>query len=432
LIVKIKKSENKLLLIVYLVVFLYLIFQPAIYSPDTRSYLEAMPYRHLGYVIFIKCFDLFFSGKVFNVLVIAFQAIFGLLATFVFYTKISKLITFNLITKIGLFAFLLFPFLPPLEVANNICSEGLSYPLYLLFVAFGIDFFFTNTKSFKYFIVVFLLLALTRGQFIITIVPIAFMYILKHKKTLFKKPHLNRFIVLLLLPVVVLLADKSYHKLKDGIFMSTPFSFVNISTAAFYVSEKSDSNQLTGNDKKVFDICYNKLDKQKLLLTNQKEGSYKDYYSFFHNHIPNICNRTVHYYGRAFFLEDELSNSTHLEIAQAHLSIENTLRNISFSLINQNFNKWLNLFFANLIHAFNGIVILIIIVTVFSSSLIKLFTSNNNNYYLLFMLSALILSNTLLVCLASHSIIRYLFYNYALYFLIFIILFKQIKHGIKH
>ncbi|WP_040278860.1 glycosyltransferase family protein [Psychroserpens damuponensis] len=428
-------NENTVLRVVYLLVFLFVIFNDAIYSPDTRSYIHALPYRHPGYVLFLKTFKVLFSS-VFDLSVLVFQAGFGLLAVHFFFKTTAKIFNLNTLSKVIVVALLLFPFFNPLFVANNICPEGFSYPLYLFFIGSSLRFIqHDNYKILWAALVLYVLLSLTRGQFIITPLIFGVAYILKNKKHFFKKPILIKSLLLIFIPAVVVVADSSYHKLKDGIFGSTPFGFVAASGSAFFVSEQTDSHLISNkDDKAIFNLCYNKLSNENLLLSSQSNlESYSAYYDFFHNHVPPICNRTVHNLGKAYYYDKLIkTNTIESADAQAFYNIEKTCKNITLILIENNFSKWIKLYFANISHGFFSPILLILVIISLLFSSIKLLY-NHKNYLLLFICSALTLSNAALIAFASHSIMRYLFYNYVLIFLIFVIIIsKLIKNGIKH
>ncbi|MFD2915863.1 glycosyltransferase family 39 protein [Psychroserpens luteus] len=429
-------KENTILRVVYLLVFLFVITNEAIYSPDTRSYLNALPYRHPGYVIFLKSFKFLFSSF-FDMSVLVFQGVFGLIAVNFFFKKAAQIFNLSTISKVILMVILIFPFFNPLYVANNICPEGLSYPLYLFFIVSCLDFIKNDSyKKLAIALFFYILLALTRGQFIFTPLIFAFAYFLEKKPQILKASKIFKLSLLICMPVVLVLTESTYHKLKDGIFMTTPFGFVNASTSAFYVSSKNDSQHIKyADDKIIFENCYQKLQNEELLMSSQDDlDSYTQYYNFFHKNVPPICNRTVHNLGKKYYFDKELmkTNSIKTADAQAFYNIEKTCKSLTLTLISNNFKKWIQLYFANISHGFYSSVLLIFIVFILLYSFVKVLFKNKT-YILLFICAALTLSNAMLVAFASHSIMRYLFYNYVFIFFIFvIILTKLTKNGIKN
>lgn len=408
----------------YFFSFIFLIFQDAIYTPDTASYLNAAIYRYPGYAIFTNFLKFIFQDY-FDLVTVGIQLLFGFISVHFVAKKFTEVLHLNYLTKIILIVILLFPFFAPLYVANNICSEGLSYPFYLFFLAFSFDFLNRDCrKSFILLLISYVLLTLTRGQFIILPIIVLVIYILKIKRLVFKGIHLKKIILLLLIPFIATVMDKSYHLLKDGKFVSTPFSFISASGAALYVSQASDIEFIeTDDDKEIFKDCHEFLTENNWLLSSKNRATPKDDYKHFHNNVSKLCNYTLHDRGTQYYLDKGYS------IVEARIAIEKTSKSIYPVLVKNNFEKWLSLYYSNLVHSFKSEFLLFFMVFVLLFSFIKSIISDNKLYVYLFFLASLILSNALIVAFASHSIIRYVFYNYSLFFLIFVLIIKLIKHG---
>lgn len=426
-------NENKLLILLYGIVFCFCLYTGAIYSYDTYDYLKAMPYRQLGYVIFLKSFQFIFRSF-FDDAVVIFQALFSLFAVHFFYKTISRRFSFGILKKIGLLAILVFPFFNPLLIANNICTEGLSYGLYLLFVALCLTLLSEKSHSkytILYYVLVYLSLVYIRGQFLFTTLIFATCYFLCFKKQIKIKRHLFRLSVFIVLPVLATLGTKSYHYFKDGFFESTPFAFVNASTSAFYISDISDANFIENEkDRAVFKHCYAIL-KTKQLLQSQLQDS-ENNYLFFHDHLPEICNQTVHAEGKAY-LQAINASTTNLkqDVAKAYFDIESSCKTITTSIITHNFGKWLNLYFINLGYGFRSPIIAILLFVIMIFCFLKALLHHNKKNIILFLFATLTLSNALLIAFVGHSIMRYLFYNYVLLFVITCELINFIKFESK-
>jgi O-antigen ligase len=230
----------------------------------------------------------------------------------------------------------------------------------------------------------------------------------------------------MLLPLFIILLDKSYHLLKDGTFVSTPFTNICLSGSTFYVSELSDLEDIKNQDDiYIFNDCYAFLKENNWLLSSKERKSYDEYYNHFHNNLGNICNYTVHDRGRKYYIEKGYN------AVDASIAIENTSKRISHIIIKNNFQKWIRLYYSNLVHSFKSQIILYFIIILFLISGINVVKSKSNTYTFLCLFSALILSNAMLVAFASHSIMRYLFYNFALFYLILLLLTKLFWHGKK-
>ncbi len=426
---KLKKPsvETSILIAIYAMVFFYFIFQEAIFSHDSYGYLLAMPQRNPGYVIFSKFFEFIFPQN-FAKVIVGLQLIFGLFAVHVFLKRMSHLLCLNYVLKGIVLASLIFPFFPPLLIANNICSEGLTYPLYLLFLVMGFEFLYREKKfTLPIFLLLYILLVLTRGQFIVSSIIFAFVYFFKYRSSILNKKHLFKFILILAFPLIVIFADKTYHKLKDGLFISTPYSFVNMSGAAFYVSKKGDIQFIqTEEYKSLFEACYKQLTQKKLLMSSQKQDGYDAYYQHYHNHVPQICNQTVHDITRGYYFDKFLKTSTDEKKASVYSMWQSELacKSMYFTLVEHNLKEYSLLYYSNIVHGFKSIIILSFVLLVFLFSGHKVLFQKHNYYNILFICSALTLSNAMIISLASHSIMRYLFYNYILIFFIIVILLK--------
>ena len=415
-------SRDKIALLLYLVTFFYLISQSAIYSPDTSSYLKASIWRSPGYSTFSVIFKFIFKDY-FDIVTVGFQLIFGLFSVHFFARQLSKIIKINTIVFFGILLVLVFPFYYPLYVANNICSEGLSYPLYLLFLGFSIDFLFLDkTKSFSFLIVCCILLALTRGQFLICALVVAVIYALKYKRTLFKQKHLIIVMLLILSIPITSAIDKTFHKLTRDQFVSTPFTYVNACAGALYVSNMDNLKDISNpDDKAIFKICLEKMSKNNWLMSYKENATLEEKYEYFHDNLVNICNLTLHNKGRDYYI------SKGYEKTEALIKVENTSKRLYFTLVKNNFKNYSLLFLSNLTHAFKSIFVMIFIVFCVIFSGTKLIKSYNINYALMLFFSTLTLGNAMVVAFASHSIMRYLFYNYNLIIILIVLLYQILK-----
>ncbi|MBZ0328397.1 MAG: hypothetical protein K8F54_12375 [Altibacter sp.] len=411
--------ENKFLLVAFTLSFLFFIFQEPVYSPDTYSYLRADITRFPGYIIYLRSLKFVF-GDLFDIMAIAGHLVFGFSAIYVIFKNCSTLFSLSAGFKILLIVVLLFPYFYPIEIAVNLTSEGIAYPLYLFAISFGIDFLFRNQQiKIVHLSFTFLLLALTRGQFIIFAPIIAFLYFLKMKKELLKKGRFMYLILLLMLPIIAGTLDKTYRFIFYGFFESTPYSYVNAITLPLFVSGANDFHFLTDKDhKEIYKSSYRRLDSMNL-LSSKIEGSYKDKYKVFHDNFPKICNQNIHQYGMAYYRDQGVSppNET--------FKIEAACKEMFPTLISKNFYEWLSLYITGVIHGFKSVFILCFVMVVALLSFRKTLRefSIRNGFVLLATL--LILSNAMVVAIASHSIMRYLFYNYFFGLLILIILLKK-------
>jgi O-antigen ligase len=388
-----------------------------------------MPYRQLGYVIFLKAFKVIF-GNFFNEAVIATQVIFSFIGIAFFIKKLTELIPLKLVSKIILLLILIFPFFPPLRVVNNIASEGLGYGFFLFFIAAGLDIIITgNTKNLIFFALSYLGLVFMRGQFFYTPLVFALVYVIIHRKQVFDKKQVLIISVFIGSIALASMIERGYHKLKDGFFKPTPLAFVSASTAPIYLSTKADAKHFTNTDyKSILKRSFDSLD-AKGLLANPKQ-SYNEQYMFFHNNLPKICNQTVHKEALDYYFENLPQGLSEKQKSSfPYFAAEAAAKQFTKTLIPINLSEWLILFFHNVSYGLFSPLIFVLLLLIFVISLVKQFYKSKRNYVVPLVLSSLILSNSVLIAFASHSIMRYLFYNYALLFLLFLSTLKLLNVG---
>jgi len=417
-------KENYFIAIVFTFLFIFLVTKPPIVSFDTLSYLDANIKRYPGYILFIRGFKFIFKGN-FKVFIVIFQLFFSFFSVFIVFKNISNLLKFNYWVKILFLALLLFPLFPPIEVVNNLASEGLSYPLFLLLSSFIIGFLFRNEQNkIYYFSVTVIVLNLTRGQFFIIPIIVAFLFILKVRKDIFRKKNIKLLVLLLLLPLITNTFERTFKKIVYGYFITSPYSYVNAVTLPLYTSKLSDSIDIKDkHHRKIFILSYNRIDSLGL-VASKISGDYLDKYMVFHNNFPVICNQNIHAQGKDYY--NKLNGVSEL----SSVLTEQACKDMFIILIKNNFKEWISIYITGIIHGFYSIYSLVFFLLVFIYSFIqtlKKFTIDNG---LLLLGSLLIFSNAMIVGIACHSTIRYLLYNYFFVFIIIYILFRKLTSKI--
>jgi len=411
--------ENRLLFVIFCGFFLFFIFQPPVYSPDTYSYLRADITRFPGYIFYLRGLRALF-GSGFDLGALVGHLVMGFLAIVVILKNVSQLFKFSWLAKALLLAVLIFPYFKPIEIAVNLTSEGLAYPLYLLLVSFAIDFLFRNqTKKVFHISIVFLVLTLTRGQFVIIAPIIGFIFLLKLKAQIFKPKSLVIFLLLLLLPLLSGFADRTYHAIFYGYFKTTPYSYVNIVALPLYSAEAKDVELFEDEDiKTIYNHSHQRLDSLSL-LSSKVQGSYDEKYMRFHYNFPKICNQNIHDFGLHYYLTQGVPPNGNA------FAIENACKTMTPKLINAHFNEFIALYYTSIVHGFKSVFILFFVIALCILSLGKVIRRFGQNGGFILMATLFIISNAMIVAIASHSIMRYLFYNYFLGLLILIILLKK-------
>lgn len=417
--------ENKILYAIYTLCFFYLINQPAIYTPDTSSYMRASIWRSAGYPTFLYVFTIF--KPYFNVSVIGFQLFASFTAIHLFTNKIKELLSFPIVLKYLVVLLLIYPLFSPLYVANNICSEGLAYPTYLLVLYFGLHYIFSNQHFWPLFLSTTLLM-LTRGQFGILPIILAVVYICKQRQTLNHRLKILSSVILVTSIFFASFINKSFHKITQELYISTPFLFINSSAAALYTSNIQDIENITNEDHKaIFKDCHTHILKNDWILNLEKRNGFKTHYSHFHKYLPKICNSTIHNRATAYY------TNKGYKYVEARAKSEEFAKAIFPVLVKNNLSNYLKLYYANLVHGFFKCELLLwCIVALFFFSAFKVLKTSKNEYIILFLFVSLILSNALITSFACHSISRYLFYNYHLLLITIFVFFKLIISARKH
>ncbi|WP_431109627.1 hypothetical protein [Winogradskyella poriferorum] len=258
-------------------------------------------------------------------------------------------------------------------------------------------------------------------------------YFLVHKKSLLQQKHIISLLAFCGIILIASFGERTYHMLKDGFFKPTPLGFVSASTAPIYLSKKSDSHLIKNDDYRTIFIrsMDTLLDKD---LLAKPEFSTKETYAFFHNNLPKICNQTIQQQGIDYYFKNYRPNGWDINkiTAYSYFETEAACKEFTKVLIINNFVNWLKLYYTNITYGFKSQLLFWFIVIIFIVSLIKSWFTNNRDYSIIFILSSLILSNAMFIAFASHSIQRYLFYNYALIFLLFLSIYNLTKSEKKY
>ena len=175
----------------------------------------------------------------------------------------------------------------------------------------------------------------------------------------------------------------------------------------------------TEDEKIIFQRTYNKIDNLGL-LSSKVSGGESEEYKRFHNNFPWICNRSFHVPTMDYF-EGKSNN-----LGENVILTEKAAKEILPVLAKNNFEKYISLYFQGIFHGFKGILIFCIVMLLFIYSLVVSLKKWNLYNSLLLFATLLIISNAFIVAFASHSIMRYLFYNYFFAILIAIVLFRKI------
>lgn len=416
------QQKSKLAIgILFLITIVWVLRQPAVSFPDSSGYLSMHIIRTPGYPLFLECIYTIF-GDHYKFGVVLVQLLFGCFGVYYF---IHKLRSNNILSEFFSVCFavvLLLPFVTGLKIANNILTESISYTLYLIIVAKFIVFFLTkNTKELYYALPILAILLVTRYQFIY-LIPVGvglILWISLRHKTL--KKHGVLIVLFLMLPLLTSLMDKTYHKLVHGHFVSTPWTGMNMITAAFFVSDAEDEALFESPiEKEFFTKTRYELAEQNMHSSTVDLTAYTSPTQFYIAKFADMQMGPIFKNGNEH-LHDSLTK------AERFIELEKMTTCMTKPLIWDNFSKWKRLYITNAIHGFGGVknVLFYALIAVFS--LFFLLKHDLNELKVLGLISVLLIANILIVAIGMHAVIRFTFYNDWVPFLTIFVLLNSLK-----
>ena len=398
--------------------FFFTFYFGALYSPDTEGYLNMDIYRSLGYPFFIAIHKLIFGTFYLNALLFS-QFLINIFSIFYLKKCLKKCLNISNWNSNFVLLLLAIPFFYEIKVINNILSEAIAYPLFLLVVG-NIFYFITfkNFKNFYYSILLILLLIQVRGQFLFFVPVVISAIIISKINNSFTKSHWIAFVFAVLIPFISIGADITFHKIAHNKAVTTPWTGIQISAMPFFVSKPSDSLLFKSKlQKDYFNYIYSNLEKKKILLSQVPEYPLSKIDFYFANYT-NIANSTIGNYGEEFFKNNNAPDE--LVILNDKISYSITL-----SLMKNNFTNWSKLYLQNISKGIGSAKILILTFFLLIFSLKKIIKDENNIAKFIFIGTLLIIGNIFLVAIAEPTTSRYCFYTNWILISIVMVLFQQ-------
>ncbi|MBC8754311.1 hypothetical protein H2O64_06485 [Kordia sp. YSTF-M3] len=412
-----KQKSNIAIGILFLITLVVVLRNPIVYFPDSTGYLNMHIIRAPGYPLFLQFMKLLF-GTGFDTATIVFQAIFGCFSIYFFIHKLRSHQLINDFFSVCFAIILLFPFVSGGKIANSILSEAIAYSLYLLIIGYYISFFISkNKKQLLYALPLLALLLITRYQFIY-LVPLGLLLIfwVSFKKREFKKYSIQ-IALFLLLPLVVSLIDKTYHKITHDHFVSTPWTGMNLITPVLFVADAEDEAIFeTEQEKEFFRNTYKDLATEKMNINHLELAQNETPTLFYISNFARITMGPIFKNGNAS-LDPTLSEN------EKYIALNKMTSKMVKPLVFDNFSKWKRIYVRNMLFGFGGIKQALLYFLLAFCSFFALLKRDQAAYKVLFVISLLFISNIIVVAIGMHAVVRFTFYNdWVLFLTIFILL----------
>lgn len=420
-----EKRFKYVLIAILCIVFIAVINKPIEIYPDSEGYLNMEIYRSAGYPIFLWILKQI-SGSYLNLVTIVVQAAIGLIAIYLFISRLKRLLNLHSFWYLLLSMVMAVPYVYNHQIANNYLSEALTYPLYLLVVISFLESLITGEVK-KLWIAwpILMVLIITRSQFLF-MVPAALLIILwlayNQKKT---KSYLWIGLAFFILPVLTSLMDKTYHQLKHGHFVNTPWTGIHLIAPAFYVADEEDYQLYDSDEERdFFKSIFTKLYSNHLNVNHLNEDGQRDATEFYIRHYSAIANATIYDSGKELV-------GIQLSEDQKFIALDQLTKKMALPLVLNNFKSWFKLYIKNSVSAFGSAKHAAIYIILLLVGLVGLFKKGQNDYKVMSLLVLLTFGNVALVAIGMHAIKRFTFYNDWVLFLILFILIDAYSKPIK-
>lgn len=418
-------SSNKILLLFLFSVFLFCIKDGPIISPDSGTYINHSIFRMGLYPLSLSLFLSLFKGSAFEVLV-GCQLVFSLIASYCLATFLFSTFTLPPAFRWVLISVFLIPIVV-LKSANDILSEGLAYPLFLLTSYFFLKgILLNNIKDLYKFTLVAYLLVLTRQQYLFFygVALVALVYLIIFQKKFEKKGSI--FLSIILSLSAFFISERTYHLIFHDTFSGTPFAGIELIGRPLFTSTQDSFNAFEDPKQKLF------VEKavQNSINQNAMNADPNTRQLSIFEHTTNTIRFSI-----ALPLLEQIWNKEDFDLERGRTSTEFEYKqyidkqavSISLHLIKSNFVNYITSYSKDIIRGFGGYAMFGL---VFFASILFLWKivcrKSMSVFYVFFILTALMhLGNLVIVCLVEPPILRYTYPTSLLLFTMLLIMVYQ-------
>lgn len=352
--VKVFKRERRMILIMLIVIFGLLLLMGGVkLYPDSESYLKMSPVREPLYSLLINGI-IKLSGSYAYAMIGIIQNVLAIVSIYMTVCYIGerseKRYLFYLTCLCMIVPHVITPLFASsgLILTNGIISEGITIPLYNFFFLFMLKVVWENRSRNKYLgisLIFGLLLSLTRGQMIVTLIAwfITVSVVEKRKKKICV------YLSLLIFSLVTRsLLINGYNLIVNGRFTGTTYGAVTILSNVIYVSEESDGRGLKDKtEKQLFEDIYEIADENDMLLRDAPKG-FSDEIVFFGQMHDNIKEMAIYP-----TLENYVINNENItEYIDKSVRIDELSSGLTTDLLKMNWKRWGQHYLANILAGF--------------------------------------------------------------------------------
>jgi len=337
LISKRKINENYLYNIGIIIISFFVVFvvfnNNLLIHNDSASYLGFGFQRPPLYCLYVNFFKSVLS---LDWLMLGINIFSGIFIAFILVKQISDFFNLNIIYKFIMFCILMYPYVSTfLFVANYMIAESIAYPLFLLFLFYIIRTIESDFKKSEFIntLIVFVLLILTRGQFVIIYPSVLFLSLYPFIKKYNKRWFYIMFFIFAIFFIKVI--DSTYHYFAHDNFCSTHFGGYVLSVNAFYSSTPEDSLLFEGESQKTFINVSSRLEKHRLRYSFVKNLEAEEIHNhFFESYDDIMWRKAINY----VFIDFHTVNDKMVNNSNKHFYVYNNKHKILN--FNSRFNKY--------------------------------------------------------------------------------------------
>ncbi|WP_299247013.1 hypothetical protein [uncultured Aquimarina sp.] len=380
-----------------------------------------------GYGTFLFVFRKLFGEDHYYPIIVFVQLVLGFASCWYLVKIIRKVFEVDKRLLILIDVMLLAPiFIPEYLTVNRIVTQGLAYPCFLVITAFLLQYLFLKNKR----TIVWLLLSVFIGMLIRTqfffIVPVlllifGYQWYVNKKSKQFATP----IVLILLILMMVSAVQKTFNYVVHDTYVNVSGTGLLLTTAPFFVADEEDYKIYDDTEIQEYYKQMYKIAVDRKLLDDFYVPFNDNVFHHFDYNFVNISYGVLSEEGRKFLMPS--NPNTHLAL----IANDKFLMNMWLPLLLDNFWKCLDLFYKNVEHAFGGFYMIWLSLLLLIGSLCFWIKYKEKLALVAFIWMLFTFSNIILVCIALHSIGRYMIYHQWILPVLLILLLDKISKNTR-